>query len=109
MWSTGLAHIASVQQQPMMRQRNYVLGQVFHKFLFHRKRCGTPGANKSKAMTDTENMGVYCHTRLAEYDGLDNIGSLPPYPGQFFKFFSRGRHFATIFIHKHLCHTDKMP
>ena len=73
---------------------------MLHKFPFHRKRRGTPDANKSKAMTDTENMGVYCHTRLAEYYGLDNIGGLPPYPGKPFKLFASGRHFATIFINK---------
>ena len=78
-----LAHITSVQDQPVVRIQLEFIRHQSQQAFFNLKhglsRCD------AGAITDPEDMGVNCNGWLPEGRIQDDVGSFPSYPGKLFQ------------------------
>ena len=76
-----LAHVAAVEDEPVMGDGDFLLGYVLHQFAL-----GLQGvlavAGKADAVGHTEHMGVHGQGGEIEYHRGDDVGGLASYTGQ---------------------------
>ena len=88
----------------MMCVGNVLLIKETRERLLHGERRGACLWHKPQPMTDTEDVGIDCHTRFAPDDAQYDVGSLAAHAGQFCQLLHVLRHFALVFLPKHPCH-----
>jgi hypothetical protein len=76
-WLSGFAHIAAMQNKPVMRMLPELAGDDgFQPALDIKRRLA---GSQSGAVCDPENMGINGHCGLAEKDIQHDICCFPPY------------------------------
>ena len=98
LWFAGLAHIAAVKKQPVMRLRNDIRRDIPHKCFF-RLQGVLAVRGKSEPLADAEDMRVNRHGRLIPYNRTDDIGGLAAYPLQGLQILDIIRHLTVIDFH----------
>ena len=101
---SSYASVASMQYEPMMRNRYQTIRNMFRQFHLHTIWCGTTCRNQTYTMTHAKHMSVNGKGSLAPHNRLYYISRLTPHTWQFHQFFQRIRNFATKVLHQHPCH-----
>src|SRR3954464_4751733 len=90
------AHVAPVQDQPVMRVLQEFGRRELDQPVFHLARVVARG--EVGAVGDAEDMRIDCHGRLAERRVEHHIRGLAPDPGQRLQLVTRRRHLAAVFL-----------
>ena len=70
------AHVAPMQEQPMVGKGDILGGNVLHELHFHLVRGIVTLCYQAETMAHTEDMRIDSHGRLAESYSLNHVGSL---------------------------------
>ena len=90
-----LAHVTSVQYEPMMCFGDNVMRKVFHQLHFHAVWGGATLWNKPYATADAEYMRIDSHGALVPYYRQDYICRFASYTGQCRQLLERVGNFAS--------------
>lgn len=102
------AHIAPVQDEPMVGRGDKFRGDVAAEFVLHAEGGGAGGGNQSDAMAQPEDMRVDGHAGLLEDDGLDDIGRLATDARQSLQLLACGGYLAAVFLQEHPGHAHQV-
>src|SRR5215472_5266787 len=94
------AHVASVQDQPVVRVLQEFLGGEFEKLHFHFEWI--LARRDSRSIRYAEDVRIDRHRQLAERSIEHDIRRLPPDTGQVFQVFPGLGHCAGMFLKKNL-------
>jgi tRNA(Leu) C34 or U34 (ribose-2'-O)-methylase TrmL len=97
-----------VKQKPVVRTGNIVRWDVLHKLQLDLVGCVGFRTDESKAMADTEYVGVNGHCGFAESYRLDDVSSLATNARQVEKLVHILWHFSIMTLYKHSCHLHQM-
>lgn len=103
----GLADIASVEQEPVVRLGNEVLGDVTDELPFGLERVLAMGG-EAEPFAHAEDMRVHGHGGLIIDDGTDHIGSLASHALQRLQLFNGVGHLAVIDLDEALRHSHQV-
>ena len=76
--TAGLAYIAAVKQEPVMRLGNDISGDIFDQLFLSLQGILAVGG-QSQSFAHAEDMRVHSHGGLVPDDGADHVGRLASY------------------------------
>ncbi len=97
----GHADVAPVQDEPMVRLRNQIQGNMGHKVLFYRQRRGGCQWSQPDAVRNAKHVRVHGHRGLIENDGSNDVGRLATHARQSLQFVHLARYFGVEFRYQH--------
>ena len=101
----GLADVAAVEDEPVVGDGKFVLGDVLDEFALGLEG-GFAVVGKSDAVGDTEDVCVYGKGGFVEDYGGDDVGGFASYAGERYKFLHRVGDLALVFVQEALAERD---